>query len=184
MRQRAAALAPEIAECLARRCDLWIFGYGSLMWDPGFAHAEAQPALLRGYHRSFCVYSRRHRGTPELPGLVLGLDRGGACKGIVFRVPAADVAAALHYLWDREMVRGTYRLKEVPVEIAGRRLSARVFVVDRAHASYAGRLPTEAAARLILQGIGGSGSCRQYLENTVRELRKLGLVDGPIHRLE
>ena len=182
-RQRAA-LVPEIAECVARRCDLWIFGYGSLMWDPGFAHAEAQPALLRGYHRSFCVYSRRHRGTPERPGLVLGLDRGGACKGIAFRVLAADVAAALHYLWDREMVRGTYRLKEVPVEIVGRRVSARVFVVDRVHPSYAGRLSTDEAARLILQGIGGSGSCRQYLENTVRELRKLGLVDGPIHRLE
>ncbi len=182
--QPAAALAPEIAECLMQRADLWIFGYGSLMWDPGFAYAEAQPALLRGYHRSFCVYSRRHRGTPDRPGLVLGLDRGGTCKGIAFRVPEADVAPALHYLWDREMARGTYRLKRVSVEIAGRSVRARAFVVDRAQAGYAGRLSTTDAARLILQGMGHSGSCRQYLANTVRELRKLGLVDGPIHRLE
>jgi glutathione-specific gamma-glutamylcyclotransferase len=181
---RARALPPEIAECVAQRRDLWIFAYGSLMWDPGFAYAEAQPALLRGYHRSFCVYSPRHRGTPERPGIVLGLDRGGACKGIAYRVPAADVAAALHYLWDREMARGTYRLKEVPVDIPAGKVKARAFAVDRKQVGYAGRLSPEAIARLILQGIGGRGSCRQYLENTVCELRKLGLVDGPLHRLE
>jgi glutathione-specific gamma-glutamylcyclotransferase len=184
MAPRARVLPPEIAECMAQRRDLWIFAYGSLMWDPGFAYAEAQPALLRGYHRSFCVYSQRHRGTPERPGLVLGLDRGGACKGIAYRVPAADVAAALHYLWDREMARGTYRLKEVLVDISVGRIKARAFAVDRKQAGYAGRLSPEAVARLILQGIGGRGSCRQYLEKTVCELRKLGLLDGPLHRLE
>jgi glutathione-specific gamma-glutamylcyclotransferase len=183
-RQKAGPLPPEIAQCLARRSDLWIFGYGSLMWDPGFAYAEAQPALLRGYHRSFCVYSRRYRGTPDRPGLVLGLDRGGACKGVAFRVPAADVETALHYLWEREMQKGTYRLKEVPIEIPGGRIEAQAFVVDRAHPSYAGRLSPDETARLILQGNGGRGSCRQYLENTVCALRKLGLVDGPLHRLE
>jgi cation transport protein ChaC len=181
---RARALPPEIAECVAQRRDLWIFAYGSLMWDPGFAYAEAQPALLRGYHRSFCVYSPRHRGTPERPGIVLGLDCGGACKGIAYRVPAADVAAALHYLWDREMARGTYRLKEVPVDIPAGKVKARAFAVDRKQVGYAGRLSPEATARLILQGIGGRGSCREYLENTVCELRKLGIVDGPLHRLE
>lgn len=184
MAQRARTLPPEIAECMAQRRDLWIFAYGSLMWDPGFAFVEAQPALLRGYHRSFCVYSQRHRGTPERPGLVLGLDRGGACKGVAYRVPAADVAAALHYLWDREMARGTYRLKEVLVDIPVGKIKARAFAVDRKQVGYAGRLSPEATARLILQGIGGRGSCRQYLENTVCELRKLGLVDGPLHRLE
>jgi glutathione-specific gamma-glutamylcyclotransferase len=182
--QRGRVLPTEIAECVAQRSDLWIFAYGSLMWDPGFVYAEAQPALLKGYHRSFCVYSHRHRGTPERPGVVLGLDRGGACKGIAYRVPAADVAAALNYLWDREMARGTYRLKEVLVEIAGGKVKARAFAVDRHQAGYAGRLSLEMTARLILQGICGRGSCRQYLENTVCELRKLGLVDGPLHRLE
>jgi cation transport protein ChaC len=176
--------SPDIAECVAQGRDLWIFAYGSLMWDPGFAYVEAQPALLRGYHRSFCVYSRRHRGTPERPGLVLGLDRGGACKGIAYRVPIADVAAALHYLWEREMSRGTYRLKQVRVEVPAGTIEARAFTVDRKQPGYAGRLSPEATAGLILQGIGGRGSCRQYLENTVSELRKLGLVDGPLHRLE
>jgi cation transport protein ChaC len=180
----ARAVPPAIAECMAQRCDLWIFAYGSLMWDPGFAYAEAQPALLKGYHRSFCVYSHRHRGTPERPGLVLGLDRGGACKGIAYRVPAAGVAATLEYLWDREMARGTYRLAQVQIDIPAGRIKARAFAVDRKQAGYAGRLSPEAAARFILQGVGARGSCCQYLENTVRELRKLGLIDGPLHRLE
>jgi glutathione-specific gamma-glutamylcyclotransferase len=177
-------LPPEIAQCIARGGDVWIFGYGSLMWNPGFAYAEAQAGLLRGYHRAFCVYSSRYRGTPERPGLVLGLDRGGACKGIVFRVPAIDVAPALHYLWEREMGNRTYHLREVAVQVPASVVMARAFVVDRRHKNYAGRLSLEETARLILQGIGARGPCRQYLENTVGELRKLGQVDGPLHRLE
>src|SRR5271166_4937166 len=97
----AQALAPAVQACLERRSDIWIFGYGSLMWNPGFPHCAAAPALLRGWHRSFCVYSHRYRGTPERPGLVLGLDRGGACRGMAFRVPTSEVGAALGYLWDR-----------------------------------------------------------------------------------
>ncbi len=178
------ASAPEIAHCIARGCDVWVFGYGSLMWDPGFAYVEAQPGLLRGYHRRFCVYSHRYRGTPERPGLVLGLDRGGACKGIVYRVPRADVAPALHYLWEREMANRTYHLREVPLATPRGTVTAQAFVVNRTHRSYAGRLSLEETARLILQGIGARGPCRQYLENTVAELKKLGLVDGPLHRLE
>ena len=176
--------APEVAACLARGGDVWVFGYGSLMWDPGFAYVEVRPALLRGYHRSFCVYSLRYRGTPERPGLVLGLDRGGACRGIAYRVRAADVAPALHYLWEREMAHRTYHLKEVSLATRAGALVARTFVVDRTHENYAGRLPAEETARLILQGIGARGPCRQYLENTVCALKQLGLVDGPLHRLE
>lgn len=175
---------PEIAACLALECDMWIFGYGSLMWDPGFAYCEARPGLLRGYHRRFCVYSHRYRGTPERPGLVLGLDRGGACRGIAFRVPAVDVEAALHYLWEREMSARTYRLAALAVGTPGGAVRAHAFVVDRAHPSYAGRLSLDETARLILQGVGGRGPCRQYLENTVRQLEELGVIDGPLHRLE
>ncbi len=177
-------LAPEIAQCLASGRDLWIFGYGSLMWHPGFPHAEAQPALLRGYHRAFCVYSSRYRGTPERPGLVLGLDRGGACKGVAFRVPSAELPAALQYLWEREMTNRTYHLQAVSVRIPAGVIGARAFVVDRRHKNYAGRLTLDETARLIIQGIGARGPCRQYLENTVAELRRLGQLDGPIHRLE
>ena len=176
--------APEIAHCIARRSDVWVFGYGSLMWDPGFAYAEAVPALLRGYHRRFCVYSHRYRGTPERPGLVLGLDRGGACKGIAYRVPQPDVAPALHYLWEREMGNRTYHLREVSLATPRGIVAGHAFIVDRACRNYAGRLSLEETARLILQGIGARGPCRQYLENTVAELMKLGLVDGPLHRLE
>lgn len=176
--------APEIAACLVRGGDVWIFGYGSLMWDPGFAFVEARPALLRGYHRRFCVYSHRNRGTPERPGLVLGLDRGGACNGVAYCVPAVDAPQALHYLWEREMVNRTYHMREVPLATPKGAVTGRTFIVERRHRNYAGRLSLEETARLILQGIGNRGPCRQYLENTVAELRKLGHVDGPMHRLE
>jgi cation transport protein ChaC len=177
--------AREFADCLAGRCDIWVFGYGSLMWNPGFRHCDAASALLKGWHRSFCVYSHNYRGTPERPGLVLGLDRGGSCRGLAFRIARADVEEAMHYLWDREMKGGVYSMREVAVGLdATRAVKARAFVVDRRHKNYAGRLSVEETARLILQGIGGRGPCREYLENTVRQLESLGLVDGPLHRLE
>jgi cation transport protein ChaC len=178
-----AATVPEIADCLRLNSDVWIFGYGSLMWNPGFAYCEAAPALLRGYHRRFCVYSHSYRGTPERPGLVLGLDRGGACRGIAFRVPAVDVEAALSYLWEREMRDRSYRMVALPVATPAGVVEARAFVVDPAHPHYAGRLPLEETARLILQGVGGRGPCRQYLDNTVHQLEALGVIDGPLHRL-
>jgi len=155
------------------------------MWNPGFAFSDQEPALLRGWHRSFCVYSHNYRGTPEKPGLVLGLDRGGSCRGIAFRVRVPEIATAMEYLWEREMRGGVYELREVELELAqGRRIEARAFVVRRDHKHYAGRLPVEETARLILQGIGARGQCREYLCNTVRHLERLGLVDGPLHRLE
>src|SRR5258708_40082984 len=110
----APALPPEIAALLARRQPIWVFAYGSLMWNPGFAHDAAEPALLRGWHRSFCVYSHRYRGTPERPGLVLGLDRGGACPGLALRIPAAAAEAAMSYLWEREMVWRGFPCPPVP----------------------------------------------------------------------
>jgi cation transport protein ChaC len=175
---------PKMAQCLAAARDIWIFAYGSLMWDPGFAYCEARPALLRGYHRRFCVYSRGHRGTPQCPGLVLGLDRGGACKGVAYRVPAVDVAGALDYLWQREMQSRVYRLRELAIEAETGTVKALAFVVERGHEDYSGPLSLAETARLIHQGIGRRGSARQYLENTVRELERLGLIDGPLHRLE
>src|SRR6266851_7915486 len=136
-------LSAEVATRLAQRQDIWIFAYGSLMWNPGFAHDAVEPALLRGWHRSFCVYSRRYRGTPERPGLVLGLDRGGACRGMAIRIPAAEAPAAMAYLWEREMVGGVYDLRSARVATARGTLTAHAFTVRRSHPGYAGRLTVD-----------------------------------------
>jgi cation transport protein ChaC len=180
----AGEAGPELWARLAWESDLWIFAYGSLMWDPGFPYCEAVPALRQGHHRSFCVYSHGHRGTPERPGLVLGLDRGGHCKGIAYRVPAVDVPAAIAYLWDREMQSRIYRLKELELYLPSGRATGLAFVVDRNHSLYTGCLTLAETARLIHQGVGRRGTARQYLENTVRELERLGVVDPALHRLE
>lgn len=163
--------------------DFWVFGYGSLMWDPGFPHVEVRVAVLRGYHRRFCVYSHRYRGTPECPGLVLGLDRGGSCRGLVFRVPAAEGESVLEYLHEREMISGVYIPTWLGLETAQGPLTAAGFVVDRDHAQYTGRLSPEETAELILQGHGARGACTDYLANTVRHLEGLGLGAGPLKRL-
>ena len=163
--------------------DFWVFGYGSLMWHPGFPHVEVRVAVLHGYHRRFCVYSHRYRGTPECPGLVLGLDRGGSCRGLVFRVPAAEGESVLDYLHEREMITGVYIPTWLAVETAQGPVSAAGFVVDRNHEQYTGRLTPEETAELILQGHGARGPCTEYLANTVRHLEGLGLGAGPLKRL-
>jgi cation transport protein ChaC len=180
-------LSPE--ERAARRLalppgeDFWVFGYGSLMWHPGFPHLEVRVARLRGFHRSFCVYSHRYRGTPQVPGLVLGLDRGGSCHGMVFRVPAGEGGEVLDYLYEREMVTGVYRPSWRRAETDQGPVSAITFVVDRKHRQYAGRLPHDDMVALILQGRGNRGPCMEYLENTVHHLRALGLKDRGLERL-
>jgi cation transport protein ChaC len=163
--------------------DVWIFAYGSLMWDPGFHFEEARPALLRGYHRAFCLYSHRYRGTPEKPGLVLGLDIGGSCRGIAYRVHAGDADKVMTYLWDREMLNRAYECKELKVHLAGRHVTARAFVVRRGHQQYAGKLSTERTVELICQGEGARGDCFSYLENTVEHLDRLGIPDRRLHAL-
>lgn len=163
--------------------DVWIFAYGSLMWDPGFRFEEARPALLRGFHREFCLYSHRYRGTPEKPGLVLGLDAGGSCRGIAYRVHARDADKVMDYLWEREMLNRAYECKELKVHLAGRFVTARAFVVRRDHQQYAGKLPVERAVELICQGEGARGACFSYLENTVAHLDQLGIPDRRLHAL-
>ncbi len=182
-RPRSASEDPQIAAALAERGDLWIFGYGSLMWDPGFHHAESHPAVVHGYHRRFCIYSYNFRGTRAQPGLVLGLDRGGTCKGLVYRVPRRSAEATLVYLWERELDGGAYRLSKVRARLARRSIEAYTCVVDRTHPDYAAELAVEETARLICQGVGKRGLCVDYLENTVRHIEALGLTDGHLHRL-
>lgn len=164
--------------------DLWVFGYGSLMWEPGFAHLDEFPAMLYGYHRAFCILSHFYRGTPERPGIVLGLDSGGACRGRVFRVAAAEAAEAVQYLFDREMVSGVYRPTLCHVYPDRREpVEALTFVANHAHEHYVGHVPPETVADFILRGHGARGPCRDYLENTVRQLEALGIQDGPAHHM-
>lgn len=165
------------------RGDLWLFTYGSLMWDPGFRFAEGLPALLRGYHRSFCIYSSRYRGTVAKPGLVLGLDRGGACRGIAYRIAANDVPQALETLWLREMRRRVYVPRLLPVATGARRRVALTFLANRGHAGYAGRLALEDCAAIISDCCGERGPNVDYLVNTLRHLDALGVHDHHLHRL-
>jgi len=163
--------------------EFWIFAYGSLMWDPGFPFEESAPALLRGWHRSFCLLSTSYRGSQEKPGLVLGLDRGGACRGLAYRVAAERREEVCAYLKERETPREVYFIRAVEVALSRRRVKAHTFVVNRGFATYAGKLTPEATARYIVQGVGNRGTCRDYLANTVAHLDQLGIGDGPLHRL-
>lgn len=159
------------------RGDLWIFGYGSLMWDPCFSHVESRPALIYGYHRELCIYSSRWRGTPQRPGLVLGLDRGGACRGVAFRIAAAQVARSLESLWDREMRRGVYHPRLLHARLPGRTARVLAFVANPLHPGYAGTLPTERTAELIANCHGDRGPNVEYLARTLKHLTNLGVHD-------
>jgi cation transport protein ChaC len=163
--------------------DIWVFAYGSLMWDPGFDHEAREPALVRGYHRAFCVSSPNYRGTRERPGLVLGLVAGGSCRGFALRIAAARRREVMSYLEAREMPEPIYHCRRLKVETAAGARHAYAFVVNRDHALYAGKLPTDAIARRILAAAGNRGPNRVYLANTVRHLDELGVADTAIHAL-
>lgn len=163
---------------------LWVFGYGSLMWRPGFRFEEAYPALLRGWHRAFCLTSTHYRGTAKAPGLVLGLAPGGACVGRVFRVAPARARRTIDYLRARENIPpGVYIERFVAVRIGKRRVRALTYVANRDHPDYAGGLSRAAVLAHIRRGRGVAGSNLDYLANTVRHLDAMGIADGPLHRL-
>ncbi len=165
------------------RGDLWIFTYGSLMWNPGFECKTSASALLRGYHRSFCIYSTRYRGTVSAPGLVLGLDRGGACRGTAYCVAAKDVPDVLEQLWRQEMRRKVYVPRLLPVLEGAQRRRALTFLANRSHAAYAGSLEIAAAAAIIAGCCGERGPNVDYLLNTLRHLDALGVRDHHLHEL-
>ena len=163
---------------------MWVFGYGSLMWRPGFPHLDVRPALLRGYHRALCVHSTSYRGTEECPGLVVGLDRGGSCRGRAFRVAAAQAEAVSTYLWEREMNTDSYVRKWLPVALPAGRARACVFVVNRANPDqYAGKLTPDEISERVVRGHGTEGSALEYLENTVAHLDEMGIREGRLHRI-
>ena len=161
----------------------WVFGYGSLMWDPGFEFAERRLARLDGFHRAFCLRSVHYRGTAAAPGLVLGLDaaEGAACTGVVYRVPAASAWDTLVYLRRRELVSYAYHETRATVQLAGGgRVGALAYVVDPLHAQYCGRLTLEDQAQIIARAEGLRGPNRDYLWNTVEHLAELGICDDDL----
>jgi glutathione-specific gamma-glutamylcyclotransferase len=162
--------------------DLWVFGYGSLMWRPGFDYVEAVPARVAGYRRALCVRSYVHRGTRERPGLVLGLDRGGICKGMAFRVEARLRDTVIAYLRERELVTNVYLERQVTMRFmggsaAGGAVSALTYIVDRNHAQYAGSLQADEAAAIVSGATGVSGANPDYVLSTVQQLRAMGIHD-------
>jgi cation transport protein ChaC len=166
--------------------DLWVFAYGSLMWRPGFDFLERRTARLVGAHRALCVYSFVHRGTPEKPGLVLGLDRGGTCRGVAYRVALPKRTATIDYLRAREQVTKVYReawravwLDDDPQQS----VHALGYVVDRGHRQYAGRLSLAQQLHYVRQGHGRSGACRDYVLAAVKELEAYGYRDDGLRRL-
>lgn len=163
----------------------WVFGYGSLMWNPGFRFTDSAPAVLEGHHRSFCVWSRHYRGTPEQPGLVLGLNPGsGQCQGMAFEVAAGEAPEVRDYLRERELCGYAYVEATVSLTLRdGRTCEAYTFVADRAHRHYAGDLPVPEAAEVIMRAQGCGGLNRDYLINTVRELERHGVREAPLHAL-
>jgi glutathione-specific gamma-glutamylcyclotransferase len=166
--------------------DLWVFAYGSLMWRPGFDFLERVPARLVGLHRALCVYSFVHRGTPERPGLVLGLDRGGICRGIALRVAAAARAATISYLRSREQVTNVHleAMRRIELEETARRsVRALCFLVDRSHVQYAGRLTFAECLHHVRQGHGRSGANRDYVIEAVEALEALGYRKTDLHRI-
>lgn len=165
--------------------DIWVFAYGSLMWRPGFAFTDRVRATLHGYHRALCIYSHVHRGTPALPGLVLGLDRGGMCRGVAYRVAIDEVTATIAYLRERELANAVYLERFAPVRLEdGRALPALIYVADRGHAQYAGRLPQAELLRLVRQGIGVSGANPDYVRQTHALLAGMGVRDNVLEWLD
>lgn len=162
----------------------WVFGYGSLMWNPGFPHRRTLPATLVGRHRSLCVYSWVYRGTEADPGLVFGLDLGGACRGLAFEVDPADSAAVTAYLREREQVTAVYLEEIRPVRLAGgRTVTALTYVADRRHPQYAGRLPVSAQVDIVRRAAGKAGPNRDYVLSTLGHLAELGIRDAAVEQL-
>ena len=166
--------------------EFWVFGYGSLIWRPGFDFIERVPARLTGLHRALCVYSFVHRGTPEKPGLVLGLDRGGACRGVAYKVETTRREETIAYLREREQTTSVYleTMRQVTLSTQPeRRVRALVYCVDRGHVQYAGRLSLERQVQLVRHGHGRSGNNRDYVLSTVDALETLGWRDRDLHLL-
>lgn len=181
--ERHASMHASLAAGWDGAADLWIFGYASLIWRPEFDYSEQRLGMIRGYHRSLCMWSRVNRGTPDNPGLVFALDRGGACRGMVFRLPASDVPTVFPALWEREMPSGAYLPRWLRCSTSVGEVQALSFVMDRASPSYTGNLPLERTLKAVRNGVGRYGRCVEYVASTARALREYGIADRRLERI-
>jgi cation transport protein ChaC len=180
--QIEASLAQTLA-ALAPGTDVWVFGYGSLIWNPAFEFVEKRVAMVHGWHRRFCLWLHGGRGTPERPGLMLALDRGGSCRGVAFRVAAGQVAEEFLILWRREMLGGAYHARWLEALTETGSVRALAFVANRAHERFAPALSDDEVATHVASASGPSGSCAEYLHETVSHLDALGVRDASLERI-
>jgi len=181
--QRAQSLAATLAHPRAAR-PIWIFGYGSLIWKPDFPFVERRIGSAHGYHRQFCFWVKRFRGTPEAPGLMLGLEQGGVCRGIAYRIDAKEEPEILKRIWAREMMAGIYVPRWLDVRTDLGKVRAIAFTINRDHERYTGRLSDDIVADALAQACGHVGSCAEYLMETVMHLEELGIRDERLWRLQ
>lgn len=165
------------------RSDLWVFGYGSLVWRPEFDHAEARMAQVHGYHRALCLWSRVNRGTPEVPGLVFGLDVGGSCQGRAYRIPATEVPPVMTALWKREMPSGAYIPRWVACRTHEGPVRALVFVTDRHGDAYVPGLTIDEIVPIVRRGHGRYGPCTEYVLQTAQALEAAGIQDRKLRAI-
>ncbi len=163
--------------------DLWVYAYGSLIWNPAFDFNERRLSTLKGHHRSLCLWSRVNRGTPETPGLVFGLDRGGSCRGMTFRIPASKVSATFEALWRREMLTGAYHPRWLRCETEQGFVNALAFVIDRTNPGYVKGLPEQQTVDIVARASGRYGPCVDYVVQTHEALRQVGIQDKRLARL-
>ena len=180
--ERAASLKETFGDRLGRE-DIWVFGYGSLIWNPAIRFVERRLAQVVGWHRQFCLWTPIGRGTPERPGLMLALERGGSCRGVAFRIAAAEAPFELDLLWRREMLSGAYHAKRVRAATPEGRIEAVTFVINRQHPRYAGTQSEACVVEALAHAAGVVGRCCDYLFNTVEHLDELGIRDERLHRL-
>jgi cation transport protein ChaC len=163
--------------------DVWIYGYGSLIWRPEFPYEERRLATLRGFHRALCLWSRVNRGTPECPGLVFGLDKGGSCRGVVYRLPAAGVRDSFPALWKREMATGSYLPRWMNCVTDEGCVRALVFVMNRASPAYIRGLPDDEILAIVRRASGRYGPCVDYVVQTAQALEAAGIHDARLARV-
>ncbi len=165
------------------RDDIWVFGYGSLIWRPEFEYSESHIARIHGYHRALCMWSRINRGTPEQPGLVFSLDLGGSCAGKAFRIPANNVSQTMRALWLREMPSAAYKPRWLNCHTANGKVKGLVFTMDRGDPSYVPSLDLEQTVAIVQQGHGRYGPCTEYVLQTADALDAAGISDHKLNRI-